>query len=102
MVTSQAQAVPVTSVRLPTPAISSTVSSSDCGRTVRARCGQMFSAGASASARMVAIGTSMTATMAPTISVQPGDERRRPRHACTRSGSEVRERSTSWRCGPSR
>ena len=76
MVTSQAVAVPMAKVRAATPPESSSVRDSEPGRTVETRCGQMLSAGVSASSRTVTIGSATTSRTSATMAVHAGETRR--------------------------
>ena len=86
MVTSQAVAVPTANASAPVPAASSSVRSSEPGSTVCRRCGQMLSAGVSASSSTVTAGSAMTARISATVTVHAGEARRRWRQAPMRRG----------------
>jgi hypothetical protein len=81
MVMSQAVAVPTANAIMATPLANKTVRTTAPGRTVRKRCGQIFSSGVSASTTIVATGSAMTARIAATAAVHAGDVRRFWRHA---------------------
>ena len=85
MVTSHAVAVPKASTSTLTPMSSSTVSASAAGSTVRVRCGQMLTPGASDSTMTVATGSNITAASTATNTVHAGDVRCRRRHANSRA-----------------
>ena len=86
MVTSHAAAVPTANVTAATPADSSSVRDSEPGSTVETRCGQMLSAGVSASSSTVAMGSATTDTMTATIAVHAGETRCRCRQAAMADG----------------
>src|SRR5688572_5939904 len=90
MVTSQAVAVPNTSTSTLTPMSSNRVSMSAAGSTVRSRCGQMLTPGASDSTTTVATGSSITAASTATNTVHAGEVRCKRRHASNRAtGSDT-------------
>ena len=73
MVTSHAAAVPMAKVTAATPPDISSVRQSEPGRTVETRCGQMLSAGLSASSKTVAMGSTTMKRTSATTAVQAGE-----------------------------
>ena len=95
MVTNHAVAVPIASVRSPTPISSSTVWCSARGSTVLTRCGQMLSVGVRARMAMVTTGRSMMPRINAAVMVQAGDTERRARQLAMARGTPTMPRMTS-------
>ncbi len=85
MVMIQAVIAPVKSVSMPTPAMSTAVSSSEPGSTVLMRCGQTSASADNARTSTAAIGNSMIARISATVKLHAGDARRIARQRASHS-----------------